>query len=183
MGIQGTSAATRMKLIITDTNVFFDIINIGALPEFFSLDLEICTTAFVNAEIKQPRQREMVDAFIRSKKLTVYNFSAEEIEDVQNFETTKSLKRFTDQSVIWKSLQIQCPMLTGDKKMRDIAEKMGIEVHGSLWVINELISKELITDEKALTLIEELKKTNDWLPKNEIEKMVILLKRRINGKL
>jgi len=26
-----------MKLIVTDTNVFFDIIKIGALPEFFSL--------------------------------------------------------------------------------------------------------------------------------------------------
>jgi hypothetical protein len=40
-----------MKLIITDTNIFFDIISIGALPEFFSLDYEICTTAFVIEEI------------------------------------------------------------------------------------------------------------------------------------
>lgn len=170
-----------MKLIITDTNVFFDVINIGALPEFFSLDFEICTTAFVIAEIRQQHQREMIDAFIRAKKLTVYNFSAEEIDDIQNFESTKSLKRFTDKSVIWKSLQIQCPMLTGDKKMRDIAEKMGVEVHGSLWIINELITRELITNEKALTLIEELKKTNDWLPKSEVEKMVIKLKQRINN--
>jgi predicted nucleic acid-binding protein len=183
MGIQGTSAAACMKLIITDTNVFFDIINIGALPEFFSLDLEICTTAFVIDEIRQPQQREMIDAFIRAKKLTVYNFSAEEIEDVQNFESTKSLKRFTDKSVIWKSVQIQSPMLTGDKKMRDIAEKMGIEVHGSLWVINELVTRELITTEKALTLIEELKKTNGWLPRNETEKIVTSLKQKMDGKL
>lgn len=67
--------------------------------------------------------------------------------------------------------------------MRDIAEKMGVEVHGSLWVINELIAKELITDEKALTLIEGLRKTNDWLPKNEVEKMIIILKQRNNSEL
>ncbi len=40
-----------MKLIITDTNIFFDIISIGVLPEFFSLDYEICTTVFVIEEI------------------------------------------------------------------------------------------------------------------------------------
>lgn len=46
-----------MKLIITDTNIFFDIISIGALPEFFSLDYEICTTVFVIEEIIKSDQR------------------------------------------------------------------------------------------------------------------------------
>lgn len=41
MGIQKSDETAGMKLIITDTNVFFDIISIGALPEFFSLDFEI----------------------------------------------------------------------------------------------------------------------------------------------
>jgi len=43
MAIQRTNATSAMNLIITDTNVFFDIIKIGALPEFFALDFEICT--------------------------------------------------------------------------------------------------------------------------------------------
>ena len=45
-----------MKLLITDTNIFFDIISIGALPEFFSLDYEICTTVFVIEEILRSDQ-------------------------------------------------------------------------------------------------------------------------------
>ena len=40
-----------MKIVITDTNILFDVIKIGALPEFFSLDYEICTTVFVMQEI------------------------------------------------------------------------------------------------------------------------------------
>jgi predicted nucleic acid-binding protein len=167
-----------MKLIITDTNVFFDVINIGALPGFFSLDFEICTTDFVIAEIRQSHQREMVDAFIRAKKLTVFDFTTQEIDDVQNFESTKNLKRITDKSVIWKSLQLQCSMLTGDKRMRDIAESIGLEVHGSLWVITELMSRNLISNEKALALLDALKKTNDWLPKHEIEKIITSLKHK-----
>jgi len=41
-----------MRIIITDTNVFFDMMDIEVLPEFFGLDLERCTTEFVVAGIK-----------------------------------------------------------------------------------------------------------------------------------
>lgn len=165
-----------MKLIITDTNVLFDVIKIGALPEFFSLDYDICTTVFVIEEIKPSGQRELVDTFIRAKKLTVIEFTGEDVEDLVNFDTVKGLKRFTDKSVIWKSIQLNCPMLTGDKKMKEIAENIGIEVHGSIWVIDELYNYNLISTEKAIELLEQLMKTNSWLPKNEIEKRINKLK-------
>ncbi|MGB9748139.1 MAG: hypothetical protein ACPLXM_14530 [Bacteroidales bacterium] len=105
-----------MKLIITDTNVLFDIINIGALPEFFSLDLEILTTVFVLEEVTSPQQRELIETFIRVKKLAILEFSENEIDEIANFDLLKNLKRFTDKSVIWKSLQLKCSLLTGDKK-------------------------------------------------------------------
>jgi hypothetical protein len=62
----------------------------------------------------------------QGKKIIVFGFSIEEVEEVINFNTGRDLKRFTDKSVIWKSLQLKCPMLTGDRKMREVAEKMGL---------------------------------------------------------
>jgi predicted nucleic acid-binding protein len=165
-----------MKIVITDTNILFDVIKIGALPEFFSLDYEICTTVFVMHEILPFAQRELVETFIRAKKLTVYNFTEEEIEAVQNFDTERSLKRFTDKSVIWKSLQLNCPMLTGDQRMREVAEEMNIEVHGSIWIIDELVTKTLISSDKAVELFEQLLLTISRLPKDEIEKHIKKLK-------
>lgn len=165
-----------MKIVITDTNILFDVIKIGVLPEFFSLDYEICTTVFVIHEILPFAQRELVETFIRAKKLIVYNFTEEEIEAVQSFDTEKSLKRFTDKSVIWKSLQLNCPMLTGDQRMREVAERMNIEVHGSIWIIDELVTKTLISSDKAIVLFEQLLLTNSRLPKDEIEKRINKLK-------
>ena len=165
-----------MKILITDTNILFDVIKIGALPEFFSLDYEICTTVFVIHEILPSSQKELVETFVRAKKLIVYNFSEEEIEAVQNFNTEKDLKRFTDKSVIWKAVQLNCPMLTGDQRMREVAEKMNIEVHGSIWIIDELVSKALISSEKAIIILEQLLMTNSRLPKDEIEKRINKLK-------
>jgi predicted nucleic acid-binding protein len=165
-----------MRLIITDTNVLFDLLKIGALPEFFSLDFEIGTTVFVIEEIKPAEQKEMVDAFIRARKLTVYHFSEKEIEEVINFKTGSDLKRLTDKSVIWKCNQLSCPMLTGDRRMREIGEELGIEVHGSIWVIDELYRCDLITSKKAKMLWAQLMITNSRLPKSEIEKRINKLK-------
>ncbi len=66
-----------MKLIVTDSSVFFDIIKIQALPEFFDLDIEVCTTDFVQKEILESEQRKQIEHFIRLKKLTVFEMSAE----------------------------------------------------------------------------------------------------------
>jgi predicted nucleic acid-binding protein len=63
-------------------------------------------------------------------------------------------------------------MLTGDRKMREIAEEVGIEVRGSIWIIDELLKNDLITPEKAISLLEQLMFTNSRLPKNEIERRI-----------
>jgi rRNA-processing protein FCF1 len=163
-----------MKLIITDTNILFDVISIGALPEFFSLDYEICTTVFVIEEIKRSDQEEAIEVFIRSKQINIINFSAEEIDEIQGFSTSRNFKGITDKSVLWKSLQLECPLLTGDKKLRNEAEDHGIEVHGSIWVIESLVQNELIDKTKGIQLLESLKQVNSSLPYDEIEKLIRL---------
>ena len=150
-----------MMLIITDTNIFFDIISIGALPEFFSLDYEICTTEFVIEEIKESDQKEAIDVFIRAKKINVIGFKP-----------NKTFKGITDKSILWKSHQLKCPLLTGDKKLRKEAEEHGVEVHGSIWVIATLVEQKLIGKEKGGNLLETLKSVNTSLPFEEIDKLI-----------
>ena len=92
-----------MKLLIIDTNIFFDIISIGALPEFFALDFEICTTDFVVKEILESNQKEQIESFIRAKKLIVFKLTVSEVEEIQNFNTKRFFKVITDKTVLWKS--------------------------------------------------------------------------------
>lgn len=89
-----------MKLIITDNSVFFDIIKIKALPEFFALDFEIGTTDFVKGEILESEQREQIEMFIRSHQLTVFVLSEKEIEEVETFKTKRFFKTLIDKTVL-----------------------------------------------------------------------------------
>ncbi|MGN6533626.1 MAG: hypothetical protein ACTHK0_17925 [Ginsengibacter sp.] len=93
-----------MRVIITDTNVFFDIIDTEVLPDFFGLDFEICTTDFVMDEIKRYEQAEQIQNFIRSKKLTVFSFSSDEIELVSAIKTKRNVRRIADKSVLWNDI-------------------------------------------------------------------------------
>ena len=161
-----------MKLIVTDTNVFFDLMSIEVLPDFFGLDYEICTTDFVVNEIVRVDQADQIQNFIRSRQLAVYKLSSDEIEEVVNLKTRRNLRRITDKSVLWKALQLKCKLLTGDKNLRSEAEEQGLEVNGSIWVIRTLVESNIILPAVAVVLLEKLKIINQSLPKDEIEKLI-----------
>ena len=165
-----------MKLIITDSSVFFDIIKIQALPEFFALDFEICTTDFVKEEILESEQREQIEIFIRLRKLTVFELSEKEIEEVENFYTKRFFKTIIDKTVLWKAKQLKCPLLTGDAKLRSEAINQGVTVHGSLWVIRMMVESKVVTANAGIEFLEKLKIVNDRLPLDEIEKLIKKLK-------
>ena len=165
-----------MKLIITDSSVFFDIIKIEALPEFFALDFEICTTDFVKGEILESEQREQIEMFIRSQQLTVFTLNEIEIESVVNFKTTRFFKTLIDKTVLWKAKQLNCPLLTGDAKLRNEAIDHGVTVHGSLWVIEMIVESSIVTANKGIIFLEKLKIINDRLPLDEIDKLIRKLK-------
>jgi len=63
-----------VKVLISDTNILFDIIAIKALPEFFGLDFEICTT-FIQKSTKLSRETPF--DFTRNE----LNFSSQHAED------------------------------------------------------------------------------------------------------
>jgi hypothetical protein len=71
VGDAKTDEPHGMKVAITDASVFFDLLNTGVLPEFFSLDLEVFTTDFIYNEIAISEEREEFDVFLRSGQLTV----------------------------------------------------------------------------------------------------------------
>ncbi len=165
-----------MKLIVTDSSVFFDIIKIQALPEFFDLDIEVCTKDFVQKEILESEQRKQIEHFIRLKKLTVFEMSAEEIDEVIQFKTNRVFRTLIDKTVLWKAKQLGCPLLTGDAKLRNEANEQGVKVHGSLWVVMQLVKHEIVDKKKGIEYLEKLRIINDRLPVEEIEKLIKKLK-------
>ncbi|MGV1012943.1 MAG: hypothetical protein ACOYBS_10885 [Flavobacterium sp.] len=165
-----------MKLIITDVSVLFDLYQLGILPEFFALNAEISTTSFVYNEIVVTNQINEFEVYKRSQKLKIISISESEQEEISQFITRRSLKSLPDKTMLWKSIQLKCSMLTCDKKLKLEAIEHGIEVHGSIWVIEKLIEENILIKEKGIELLELLKLGNERSPVNDINKIIKKLK-------
>lgn len=108
--------------------------------------------------------------------ISVFKLTVEEIEEIQNFPTIRYFKGITDKTVLWKAHKLKCPLLTGDKKLRNEAEDLKIEVHGSIWIIIILVEREIISKVKGAELLEKLKLINSSLPHDDIDKLIKRLK-------
>ena len=82
-----------MTIVVTDTNIFLDLIQSGALDGFFQLPYDIRTTDLVLHEIKKPEQQRALEKFITNGRLTVLELDAAEIGAAAQLPTRAALHR------------------------------------------------------------------------------------------
>ncbi len=113
----------KEKLIISDTNIFIDLISINVLDKLFLLPCDICTTDFVVNEIKWPNQRAEIDKHIITKDLEKVSFGFDELVKISGLHSNSSTS-LTDCSVWYLAKKTGGRLLTGDGKLRKSAEKI-----------------------------------------------------------
>lgn len=158
-----------MKIVVTDANIFFDLIGIGALALFFQLEHEVHTTSFVIDECS-PKDLGELRAFIASGKLRVRDFDADELIAVGSTGRRKGL-RPPDRSVLYHARELKGWVLSGDKDMRRECIEMKLECHGILWCVAELQRQGHYDASQCMELLDVLEAINKWLPKAELERM------------
>ncbi len=162
-----------MIVAVNDTNIIIDLYNIGLLEIFFNSGLDLHTTDFVIEEITNIEQRTLIKSFVEQEKLFVKAFSVDELLEISYFkEKQTSNVSITDCSV-WKyALKNSFILLTGDRNLRRVAQKSGVEVRGILYVFDLLVENQIISKQKAANKLEELIKSNVRLPRAECERRI-----------
>lgn len=159
-----------MRLVVTDANIFFDLIKIEALGLFFQLDLEFHTSAIVMDECRAA-DRALLESYVEKGILRVASYTEQEMHDVEHTGTRKSLSP-ADRSVLYTAKQLSGIVLTSDRAMRLECEAMSIECHGSLWCVKEIHQHGKCDARHALDLLRALQRVNLWLPKQELEELM-----------
>ena len=159
-----------MTLAVTDANIFIDLFELKLLSLFFDLDLEIYTTQEVLLECDKI-QRERLQLFIKNKKLIVKNISDKEALEMETMTFNKGLSE-PDKSVLFVAKNQNGMVVSGDKLIRKWCQKNKIEVHGILWVLDEMNQAQLITSKEAIEKLETLLQLNFWLPTNAANELL-----------
>ena len=162
-----------MTIVVSDTNIFIDLTKLDLLEKFFELPWHIHTTDFVINELTDPKQKASVTAFVKLDKLTIGKLNAEEVYQIvrRSMETGGKIS-ITDFSVCLYSKKNGYKLLTGDKNLRRVATTESIEVHGILFLFDELVSHSILEPEIAAEMLNKLKKINTRLPLNEVDERI-----------
>jgi rRNA-processing protein FCF1 len=165
------------KIAVKDSNIIFDLFEINLINEFLNLDLEIYITDFVYMEIENQEQRVLIEGFINKSAIKVLQTTDKEIIKLYELQAIAKGLSIEDCSVYFHADKLDAMILTGDNKLRKFAESNEKEVHGILWIFDELVSAEIIIKGIAFEKLEQLTKINKRLPGNEYQKRLKLWKK------
>lgn len=128
---------------------------------------------FVAAEIVDKEQLKAFNRLVGADKIHVNTFTADEvIEIVSECSEVSGNLSIPDCSVCYYARKYQVPMLTGDRRLRRYAEAQFIEVHGILFLFDEMVKYGVLTPDIAATKLDELLNRNARLPKSEITQRI-----------
>ena len=161
----------KERLIVSDTNIFIDLISINVLDKLFLLPCDICTTDFVVNEIKWSNQRAEIDKHIITKELEEVSFGFEELVKINDLYNSNSIS-ITDCSVWYYAKKTDGCLLTGDGKLKKAAESDNVNVSGILYIFDNFIEYNVVDKVSAAALLEQLMAINPRLPKAECEKRI-----------
>jgi predicted nucleic acid-binding protein len=152
------------RLAVKDANVLIDLWGIGLLELIFELNIEVHTTDLVVNEIEQEEQSRAIQNLINEGKLLVHTFTPKELAELVVFQMSHSSLSLEDCSVWSIAGRLQAILLTGDGALRKKAAEAGLEVHGSLWLLDKLVKQSLVDIPGACAALRSLMKKNPRLP-------------------
>lgn len=158
-----------MDVIVNDTNIFIDLQSVGLLGAMCELPFEIHTLDLVVAELTDPTQRADVVEYVSRQKIKVHSLSSSELVAVAvEHSSAPGNLSFQDVAVCQYARSGAYKLLTGDRQLRNYAEKQRVEVHGIIFLIDEMVAENIITPQLGASKLKELLAVNVRLPKSEI---------------
>jgi rRNA-processing protein FCF1 len=155
---------SRSRLIV-DTNVLIDLHRGSIIEQFFALPYEFMSPDVIIEELKEPdggtleRQGLMRAEFTGNQVLEVYLLLQHNPEIAVN-----------DIFALLLSSSTKLALLTGDRSLRILADKHRVKVHGTLWVLDEMVKHSVLTKGQVAHALRLMLANHSRLPLAECNK-------------
>lgn len=163
-----------MQVLVSDSSILIELAKWSLLKEIFQLPFEFIIPDALYED-------ELINLGATSREqLIEYGLRVEALDPAQMaqasaYSDTNLRLTIHDCFAVTLALTNNWPLLTGDKRMRALAEKERIETHGVLWIIDLLVSHG-VTHKSAMTKVLRgmLTDSTTRLPPAEINKRLML---------
>lgn len=165
-----------MVVVVNDTSVLIDLIDMHLLDRYTELGWELRTTDLIIEELSDDDQFEKVKELINKESLFVDSFDSQTMLTLSDMSVNHANLSIEDCSVWYSAKTMGAILMTADKNLRKTAGKDGVEVHGGLYVVQRLLDVGSISADEAIFALQSLKAKNQRAPITEVERLIEKLK-------
>ena len=158
-------------LCVADANVLFDLCNGRVLTSLSALPYRFIVPDAVFAELDPPL-RNMVQGL----GFEVSGLEAETVLEIYVLRPEHPRLSVADLFALFVARDRQAMLLTGDGRLKRLAEAWELTVHGTLWVLDELYAQQALNAQDAWAALERILALGGRLPASECQKRWLLWK-------
>ena len=151
-----------LRPCVIDSSVLIDLEAGGVLRALFGLPIYPMTTDFVIDELKEPDAQQL-----QNYGLVACELSADRIQELVRLRSLYRRPSVGDLSTLVLAQSMDALLLTSERHLRSIAEREGVPVHGTLWLLDEMISHHLVSPPVAAQALQQMLQKGSRLPSEE----------------
>lgn len=152
-------------LCVTDANIWIDLHNADLLDAVFALD-----HAWQSPDLVLRNDVLTVDrALLIERGLKVRKLSGTELNQIPPLNKRYAHPSPPDLAVLVTALIDEGIVVTGDRALRIAAVAEGATVHGVLWILDELLTHDILSPARAAIALRVIVRTGSYLPEAEVQ--------------
>ena len=167
-----------MKVAVKDANIFIDLEAMGLLDLWFQLGHETLTSDYVVIELEDGGHSTAL-ACIKAGLVRVAVIGADEWADFEALRLDCEPKGMSveDVSVLFLARREDAMLLSGDRILRRDAQARSVEVHGTIWILEQMVERGLLghglAADRLEALIQATGEQRRFLPVAECEARIL----------
>lgn len=150
------------SVLVTDTNIWIDLEDGGILVEVFMLPRKFLIPDFVIRELIRPRWLTL-----QTLGLEAHELAAEQVEELYRLRQVHNNLSASDLAAFLLAKTLDATLLTGDKRLVELANTHGLAAHGVLWLLDEMIHFQAILSRQAANALRRMLDQGARLPEDE----------------
>ena len=158
-----------LEQCVADTNVIIDLYAGDLLQVLPGLSFRIVVPdIIIENELLEPAGEDLLE----KGWVEAWEFSGEELIKIQNLWGEYASLTVADVSALYLAILLKAPLLTRDKRLRRAANKHGITVLDTFWLLEEMLQQRLVRPSRialALTLMET---RGNFLPRQKTDEIL-----------
>lgn len=154
-----------MRLLISDANILIDMEEGQLIEQMFRLPWTFGVPDILFVEELQAQH-----AYLLEKGLQVGELTPDSMLYALQLSQRSIGPSRNDCFALALARQELCPLLTGDKALRALADGEQVEVKGTIWLVEQLMTEKIITRQEACKAYACMRENARRLPWGLVEK-------------